>query len=288
MNQFTERSFHSAGLTLNYVTATPGGPSLIFLHGVCRRWQDCLTVVPALASRWRIVALEQRGHGASSRASNYLVADYVDDAVRFVEQLHSKPVVLFGHSLGAMVAAGVAARAPHLVRAVVLEDPPFSTMGERIGQTPLLAQFSAWRDLARRHQTQPPGDRQKRMARLSAELGDVLVAGRPLSDTRDAATLRFTAHCLLDMDPETLTPVVEGRWLDGYNLAEIAAAIRCPALLLQGNADQGAMLTDADAANFAQRASLAQWVRVPEAGHSIHWMAPATAARLAISFLETV
>lgn len=53
-----------------------------------------------------------------------LVADVVDQVSRVATQ-RGEPVVLLGHSMGASTAAGVAAAEPGLVRALVLEDPPW-------------------------------------------------------------------------------------------------------------------------------------------------------------------
>lgn len=60
------------------------------------------------------------------------------------------PLVLFGHSLGAMVAAAVAAEVPDRVRAIILEDPPFHTLGNRIEGSAWQAQFIGMQEIARR------------------------------------------------------------------------------------------------------------------------------------------
>ena len=80
-----EQLFHHDGLSLNYATGPRNGPALVFFHGVLRRWQCFVPLIPSLSSRWQIHALDHRGHGGSSRPkSGYLVRDYVGDAVAFV------------------------------------------------------------------------------------------------------------------------------------------------------------------------------------------------------------
>ena len=92
--------------------------------------------------------MDFRGHGESARSEGrYRVVDYVEDAARFLEEEIGRPAAVYGHSLGAMVAAATAARAPGMVMAVVLEDPPFHTMGRRIRETALHGFFSALRTL---------------------------------------------------------------------------------------------------------------------------------------------
>ena len=138
-----EQLFHLNGLDLNFATGPRNGPAIVFFHGVTRRWQSFVPLIPALSTRWHIHALDHRGHGQSSRAKfGYLVRDYVHDAVAFVQQQVQGPVVLYGHSLGAMVAAGVAAELPQQVQGAILEDPPFETMGPQISQSALLSYFA--------------------------------------------------------------------------------------------------------------------------------------------------
>lgn len=126
------------------------GPSLLLLHGVTRCGEDWQPLMPALSAHWKVITVDQRGHGESPRGRGYLVADYIADAVRLVRDELSTPLVIFGHSLGAMVAAAVAAELPQWVRGIVLEDPPFHTMGNRITGSLWQSQFIGMQEVARR------------------------------------------------------------------------------------------------------------------------------------------
>ena len=276
----TDRSFQSGDLTLHFVLGPPAGGPLVCLHGVTRSWSDFSVLMPSLALRWKIHSLDFRGHGQSQRsAGEYLVVDYVRDVVTLIEKHVSEPVVLYGHSLGAMVAASVAAQLPDVVRGIVLEDPPFETMGTGIAETPFLAFFQGMQAVASMNGS---------VEELAAALGDIRLPAGRLGDLRDAVSLRYSASCLQSMDPETLTPINEGRWLDGYSWDDILQAVRCPALLLQADSAAGGMLPD-DAAEQATR-----WmhnctrIRVPEVGHLIHWVKPAETLCWVTQFLETL
>ena len=251
---------------LKYCDGPANGPTLLLLHGVTRCWQDWETLLPALTSCRRVVALDQRGHGNSARASSYLVTDYIEDAIRFVRDQISVPLVILGHSLGAMVAAAVAAEVPQLVRGVVLEDPPFHTMGNRIEGFAWQALFIGMREATKRGGS---------VEELSTILSDIRlpVSGgvfKRLGELRDRASLEWSAKCLTALDPEVLTPVIEGRWLDGYHFRDVLSRIHCPVLLLQADPAAGGALTDAD--SDAARAALpsVQHVQFIGASHQLH------------------
>jgi pimeloyl-ACP methyl ester carboxylesterase len=260
---------------LHFTEGPAAGPTLLLLHGVTRCWRDWEPILPALTNEWRVVALDHRGHGGSGRAASYLVTDYVADAVRFVREEMAAPLVILGHSLGAMVAAAVAAEVPEFVRAVVLEDPPFHTMGDRIAATAWQAQFTGMREVARR------GGSIDELADGLAEIRLPAPGGtfRRLGDLRDRASLRWSADCLTHLDPAVLTPVIEGRWLDGYDVVQILARIRCPALLLQGDSAAGGVMTDADSDEVVQALSSCQRVRFPGIGHQLHRDSPEAVLR---------
>lgn len=75
-------------------------------------------------SHFRIIALDQRGHGDSDWAvpPAYTCNDYVSDLDRFIEALQLGHVVLMGHSMGALHAAKYASIRPDTVAALVYVD----------------------------------------------------------------------------------------------------------------------------------------------------------------------
>ncbi|MGF1579614.1 MAG: alpha/beta fold hydrolase, partial [Gemmataceae bacterium] len=136
---FEEHQLKTNHGSLNYAKGPANGPPLILLHGVTRSWQDWVLVLSTLATRWQIYALDFRGHGHSCRTpGQYHVVDYIQDAHALVKECPEPPVVV-GHSLGAMVALAVGGEAN--ARGIVLEDPPFETMGTRIKNTSYLDLF---------------------------------------------------------------------------------------------------------------------------------------------------
>jgi len=252
--------------SLQYVDHGGEGPTLLLLHGVTRCGKDWEPLLPALTTAYRVIAFDQRGHGGSERAASYLVTDYIDDVVRWMRDELAEPLIVFGHSLGAMVAAAVAAELPHRVRGIILEDPPFHTMGNRIDGSAWQTQFIGMREAARRGGT---------VVAITDALADIRipVSGggfKRLGELRDRSSLNWSAQCLCQIDPELLTPVIEGRWLDGYDVADILVSIRCPTLLLQGDPTTGGALTDADSASVLAALSFYQHVRFSGCGHQLH------------------
>ena len=247
-------------------TTSGAGPVLLLLHGVTRCGADWEPLLPALAAHWKVIALDQRGHGTSPRAGSYIVTDYIADALRFVQEETADPVVIFGHSLGAMVTAVVAAELPDRVRGIILEDPPFHTMGNRIAGSAWQAQFTGMREAARKGGS---------VEEITDALADIHLPAsgggfKRLGELRDRASLAWSAECLSQLAPEVLTPVIEGRWLDGYDFPDALSRVRCPTLLLQADPSAGGALTDADAESLMSIVPDCQHVRFLSCGHNLH------------------
>jgi pimeloyl-ACP methyl ester carboxylesterase len=283
---FREALISIGDLRLNHMAGPASGPPVLLLHGVLRRWQTFHPLLPHLASRWQLHGLDFPGHGASDRlAGDYQVSDYIRVTAEFVSQHFGEPPIVYGHSLGAMVAAAVGSQLGERVKAVVLEDPPLDTMGPRMRETPLLGYFQSLQPWAG---SQAPRDQ------IARELAEITVTDPTtrvtlrLGDLRDAAQLRFMASCLAQLDPRVLEPIVQCRWLDEFDWRQVFRNLACPALLLQADTAVAGMLTDSDASEVAKLAPSLTLVKLAGCGHGMHWTRTQDVANLTCAFLESL
>ncbi|MFC8663894.1 alpha/beta fold hydrolase [Streptomyces sp. NPDC057199] len=99
------------------------GQPIVLLHGLAGHAGEWGVLARKLNPRYRVVALDQRGHGASERHPRDVSrAAYVADVIAVVDQLALRPPVLVGQSLGGHTAMLAAAAHPGLVRALVLVE----------------------------------------------------------------------------------------------------------------------------------------------------------------------
>ena len=281
---FNEEIVPCGDVSLNVATGPATGSPLLLLHGVMRRWQDFMTFAPPLAWGWHVHALDLRGHGRSGRTpGHYRVIDYANDVIAFIRNQQRSPWVVYGHSLGALVAAAVAAEATDAVRALILEDPPGPTLLRNFQATPFHALFAAMRSMAGNTRSVPE---------IACALAEIQLggdgAGVRLGDLRDATSLRFSARCLTDLDRDVLTSLLEGRWLDGYDVERIFSAIRCPVLLLRADERDGGMLAGDDAQAMVRHLEDCTRIDLPGVGHLLHWLATEEIVRLTVGFLESL
>jgi pimeloyl-ACP methyl ester carboxylesterase len=102
----------------------PDGAVLLMLHGIGSSHADWRHFAPLVGQRFRVVALDLRGHGESSWPGEYSLELMRNDVIRLLTELGIYGVIPFGHSTGALVGFLLAATRPDLVRALVLEEMP--------------------------------------------------------------------------------------------------------------------------------------------------------------------
>jgi esterase len=100
----------------------PSAPPLVLLHGFMGTARDWDTIARGLADRYRVLALDQRGHGESAWATDYHEQRLVDDLAGFVDALGLTRFAAVGFSGGGTTAGSYAARYPGRVERLVLAD----------------------------------------------------------------------------------------------------------------------------------------------------------------------
>ncbi|GLK77716.1 hydrolase [Methylopila jiangsuensis] len=108
------------GARHHYVASGDAGPTVVFLHGYGDSWRSFEPLLPAFGDGFRILVLDQRGHGRTAETESYAIADFTGDAIAFIGAIASGPVHLVGHSLGAIVALRLAERRPDLLRSLTV------------------------------------------------------------------------------------------------------------------------------------------------------------------------
>ncbi|WP_433002505.1 alpha/beta fold hydrolase [Kribbella sp. CA-294648] len=135
---WSERIVKSDGVRISCRDwAGPGRP-VVLLHGLAGHAGEWDAIAGHLSTRHRVVAVDQRGHGASERLPNDLSrAAYVADIVAALDQLDLRMPVLIGQSLGGHAAMLTAAAHPDLIHALVLIEAgpggPNPSVQEKIG-----------------------------------------------------------------------------------------------------------------------------------------------------------
>lgn len=114
----------SDGLTVGLIEVGPkdrAGEPLVLIHGVGLNARAWAPQIAALAASHRVLALDMPGHGASSPLPpGARLPDYVTWAARAILALNAGAVNIAGHSMGALIATGLAADYPELVRRVAV------------------------------------------------------------------------------------------------------------------------------------------------------------------------
>jgi lipase len=97
-----------------------GSPALVCLHGVTSQGRHFAGLAERLADRFHVVALDLRGHGASTWDPPWHLEQHVADVLAAAPD---ERCTWLGHSFGGRIAYEVAAAAPGRVERLVLLDP---------------------------------------------------------------------------------------------------------------------------------------------------------------------
>lgn len=116
---------------IHYAEQGEGAPVLL-LHQTPRSWDEYRDVLPLLGARYRAIAMDTLGFGASEPpADPWSIELFASGALALCDALGLERVALVGHHTGGVIATEMAAREPGRVSALVLSGVPYVDAARR-------------------------------------------------------------------------------------------------------------------------------------------------------------
>lgn len=212
------------GLRFHYGDWGGSGRPVVLLHGLASTSHIWNLVAPRLVDSFRVVALDQRGHGKTDKPdTGYDFPSIVGDLVSFVQTLGLGHPIVVGHSWGGNVALHYAATYPDGPAGLVLVDGGFLELSAEPGMT--------WE--ATRERLTPPdlaGMRREELLENAgqwlapvwgSEVEPILLANFEIDDQG-----RVHPHLSLDRHMQ----VVRALW--EQKPSELYPRVRCPVLIV--------------------------------------------------------
>ena len=120
-----DRQVVTEGLSFHYLDwGDEGRQTILLLHGIAQQAHSWDLVSLALSNRYRVVALDARGHGDTQWPSDgdYSLEAHQRDLDAFVEGVGLQGFILIGHSMGGRNACVFTSRRPEKVKALAIVD----------------------------------------------------------------------------------------------------------------------------------------------------------------------
>lgn len=244
------------GIELFYTRTGNGDkPALIMAHGLTDNGLCWHQFASDLEQDYDIIMYDAYGHGKSSRVDPEKRFDLIEDLNELIEALELEKPGVIGHSMGAVTAAGFAARYPEKPRAVVLEDPPWkdpdseSQGKEQEGTN----EYQVWKKLITKEKNMTLKALQKHKKKDSPNW--------------EEAILPEWAQSKHDFDPVFF----EHLNISQLDWRELAKAVTVPALLVTGDNESGAYITPALGIEAIQLMDQGEFGHISGAGHCVRY-----------------
>ena len=114
--EFTSATADVNGIRLHYVRGGDG-PAVILIHGFPQDWFEFHAIMPRLAKRFTVIAVDLRGIGGSTATpAGYDAPNMAMDVHQLVLALKLRSPYVVGHDIGGMVAYAFVRRFPEATR----------------------------------------------------------------------------------------------------------------------------------------------------------------------------
>jgi pimeloyl-ACP methyl ester carboxylesterase len=261
---------------IHFIEGPAFGQPILFLHGLTDSVDSYMFLMTNLLESYHVYVLDLRGHGLTMHVPNaYRIKDYAQDVQNFLLNTFSEPVVLVGHSLGALVSVWVAVRNCKLVKGLFLEDPPLYKDSIKDFRNTISYRVFLFilREL-RKHKVAGSlvEDLEKRIANWPAPLS--FGNEKKMIDVVDRQVIRLRAVQLDRLDLETLVALIDGQIFNGFNSGLLLSKILCPVHMVVGQYKLGGVIEERDVKRAIETIPKASFSIVEGIGHFIHQLRP--------------
>jgi pimeloyl-ACP methyl ester carboxylesterase len=235
-------------------------PAILCVPGLTRNVRDFTEVAERLAGEWRVICVDLRGRGESGYAKNpasYVPLVYLEDLQRLIAELRLTRIIVFGTSLGGLMAMLLAsAEGARLAGALlndigpVIEPEGIAHIGSYVGRQQA---WPTWLHAANHfralHGADFPRYRLQDWVAVAKRLCRLTASGRIVLDydMKIAEPFKRTDTAAIDLWPAFDT------------------VAKLPLLIVRGALST--ILSDATAAEMASRAADGELLIVPDVGH---------------------
>ena len=259
-----ENGFADArGVKIHYVTKG-AGPLVVLIHGIPGFWYDWRHQIPALAQRFQVVAIDQRGFNLSDKpdgVEHYTLDKLVGDVDAVVQHFERQKAIIVGHDSGGWIGWHYAMTHPDKTERLVIVNLPHPGCLEReLAKNP--RQHKAG-DYARQVQQLPLGGRNLIHEGVTHELTPELYA----SGFQDEHPKYHEAFQRSSID--AMLNFYRVNYPRPPYQEQIYPPVKCPVLMIHGLEDMWLM---PETLNDTWRRVESEFtlVTVPGAGHWVH------------------
>lgn len=130
------------GARVHYVNYGKGNDAVVLIHGWTMNADNWRDQIPAVAERYRVIAIDLPGHGQSDKPKLTYSMDYFARAVEAVmRDAKVKRAVFVGHSMGTPVARQFYRKYPEKTVGIVVVDGPLRAFGEKAMMDAMISGF---------------------------------------------------------------------------------------------------------------------------------------------------
>lgn len=261
MSEARRHTFVRDGVALACVDFGGRGDAVVLLHGAAGSGDEWAETASWLRQSHRVLAPDQRGHGASERRpADVSRAACVADVIAWIDRLGAAPAVLVGQSLGGHTAMLTAAARSDLVSALVVAEA--SPAADETAASVVRRWLDSW--------PVPFASRSDALAFFGGETLWARTWVDGLEAGRDGLRPRFDP----DVVERSLQELVESCW-------EAWARVVAPTLIVR--AERGVAIGQVE--RMLELQPRATFVEVAGAQHDLHLEQPAAWRRALSSFL---